>query len=129
MRPELTSYYTGEILRKWLEGLANKFPLQPLSAVLQNYLLMSDDGTEVTRLALLGAGFYEMIKQLETMPDQEADKKLIPVSKPFPGAQINLSPVALGPVKGKSPVSIIPPGKMLKSDGAELPTMIVKLPE
>ena len=92
MRRELNAHYTAELLKLYLIGLSEKFPMMPLNTILSNYLLMSDDGTEVTRLFQQGCDFYEAIKQIEEMPDTAASPKPQPFDPIKPKEIVKLTP-------------------------------------
>jgi hypothetical protein len=71
MKRDLVEHYTGELLKRFLQGLSLQFPLNPLSAVLQNYLMLSDDGTDNSYISKYGKEFYQCIKDLEEMPEDD----------------------------------------------------------
>lgn len=75
MQTSLVQHYTAEFLNDYLEELSHKFPMSPLSAVLQNHLYHSDDGTEANRLKVFGAQLYNTIKVLEELPDAASEVK------------------------------------------------------
>ena len=83
MQTGLIEHYLTEILQDWLSGLSQKFPMSPLSAVLSNYLMFPEDGTETSRLHIVAHQLYQQIKMLEDLPD---DVAFVPEGEEVPTA-------------------------------------------
>jgi hypothetical protein len=72
MQTGLIEHYMTEILQNWLSDLSKKFPMSPLNAILSNYLMFPEDGTNTARLHIVSHQLYKQIKMLEELPDEVA---------------------------------------------------------
>lgn len=63
---------TGMMLSNFFKHLCDKFPGQSINSVYQNFLLMSEDGTQDNaRVYAYGATFYDLVKTLLENPDTQ----------------------------------------------------------
>ena len=75
MRQELVEIYVGQMINAFLTQLSDKFPGNTIPAIQQNYLNMSEDGSQDNlRIYQYARGFYALLKEIEKLPDEAAIK-------------------------------------------------------
>jgi len=77
MQPVLVSSALTQLFNNFFQHLEEKFPLEPLSAIRQNYLMMTQDGSDISRLESFSRTLYKFVKNLEMIPDEDTGAVIV----------------------------------------------------